>query len=71
MEDDQGTVGRPADVQLEAVAGRDRQGRGERRQRVLGRVPPIAAMGQAECARRGLRPYPISSTVAIPRWSLG
>ncbi len=41
-------VGRQADVELEAVAGRDGEGGGERRKGVLGGVTPVAAMRQPE-----------------------
>ena len=42
-----------ADVELEAVAARDRERGEERRQRVLGRGAPVAAVGEPEGARSG------------------
>ena len=65
-------VGRGPDVELEAVAGGDRQGGGECGDAVLGRPAPVAAVRQPERSSRALPyPSPISSWAAIPRWSLG
>ena len=64
------TVGRQPDVELEAVAGRDRERGGERRERVLRRAPPVAAMGQPERWRAGhspTRPSRLRSTATRQR----
>ena len=41
-------VGGQLDIELQAVAGRDGQGRGERVERVLRRPPPVTAMRQPQ-----------------------
>ena len=52
--DDRDAVGRRADVELEAVAGRDRQRCHEGRKRVLRSVSPVATMGEPQRAGRHL-----------------
>jgi hypothetical protein len=70
VDHDRHAIGRHADVELEPVAGRHLERREERGDRVLDPPPPVATMRQPERTR--LRhAWPISSQVAIPRWSLG
>ena len=48
VEHDRHAVGRAADVDLDAVAGRDGERRLDRREAVLRGVPPVAAMGEPQ-----------------------
>ena len=66
------TTGTPSadrpNVELEAVAARYGDRREERRERVLRRLPPVAAMSQAQSHRFA---YPIARWAEMPRWSDG
>ena len=71
VDEDRDAVGRGADVELEAVAGRDGERGRQRGERVLRARPASRRDGRGEASAAAPSSLPDPSQAAIPRWSLG